>query len=52
MVGTYSPVRRMYVTAIPAIATSSMAKIHIKTNSTGLQLQAEYWYEQEQVPRA
>ena len=46
MVGTCSPVDQMYVTAMPAIATFTMAENHIKTDSIRLQLQAEYWYEQ------
>jgi len=31
----------MYVTAMPAIATSAMAENHIKTNTMQLQLQAK-----------
>ena len=38
--GTCSPVDRMYVTAMPAIATSAMATSHIKTNSIGDQWSA------------
>ena len=36
---------------MPAIATLAMAEIHIKTNSIGLQLQAECSYEQEGLPQ-
>ena len=32
------------VTVMLAIARLTMAKTHFKTNSIGLQLQAEYWY--------
>ena len=42
----------MYITAMPVIATSAMAENHIKTNSIGLQLQAECCYEQEELPQA
>ena len=31
---------------------TTMAANHFKTNSTGLQLQAECWYEQEELPEA
>jgi hypothetical protein len=41
--GTCSLVDWMYVT---------MGEIHIKTNRIGLQLQAEGWYEQEELPQA
>ena len=52
MAGTCSLVDRTYITAMPAIATSTMAEIHIKKNSIGLQLQAKCWYEQEELPQA
>ena len=39
----------MYATAMPAIATLTMAENHIRTDSIGLQLQAECWYEQEEL---
>ena len=44
--GTLSLLDRMYTTAVPAIAPSAMADNYIKTNSIGLQLQAECWHEQ------
>ena len=34
-----------------AIATLAMAENHINTNSIGLQLQAECWYEQKELPQ-
>ena len=37
---------------MPAIALSSMAENHIKTDSIGLQLQAAWWHEQEELPQA
>ena len=40
----------MYATAIPA--TLTMAESHIKTDSIKLQLQAECWYEQDELPQA
>ena len=52
MAGTCSSVDRMNVTAMPRIATSAMAENHIKTDSIGLQLQVERWYEQEELPQA
>ena len=52
MAGTCSLADRMYVTAMPAIATLTMAENHIKTDSIGLQLQAECWYEQEKLAEA
>ena len=52
MAGTCSLVGRMYVTAMPAMATLTVAENHIKTVSVGLQLQAECWYEQEELPQA
>ena len=52
VVGTCSPVDRIYVAAMPAIATSAMAENHIKTDSIGGQLQAECGYEQEGLPKA
>jgi hypothetical protein len=42
----------MDVPGMPAIETSAMAGNHIKTNSIGLRLQAECWYEQEELPEA
>ena len=42
----------MYITAMAAIATSAMAENHIRTNSIGLQLQAEFWYAQQELPQA
>ena len=33
-------------------ATSAMAENHIKTNSIGLQPQAEFWNEHEELPGA
>ena len=50
--GKCSPVDWMYVTAMPAIATLTMAEKHIKIDSTRLQLQPECWNEQEQLPQA
>jgi len=35
-----------------AVATSAMAENHTKTDSIGLQLQVECWYEQEELPEA
>ena len=47
MAGACSPVDRMYVTAKPGVTTLDMAENHTKTNSIGLQYQAEYCYERE-----
>ena len=52
MAGKCSPVDWIFIiTAMPVVATSAMAENHIKTNSIGLQLQVEYWYEQEGRPQ-
>ena len=36
---------------MPTMATLTMAENHIKTDSIGLQLQVECWYEQEELPQ-
>ena len=36
---------------MPTMATLTMAENHIKTDSIGLQLQVECWYEQEGLPQ-
>jgi hypothetical protein len=51
LAGTCSPLDRMYVTPMPTMATLTMAENHIKTDSIGLQLQVECWYEQEELPQ-
>ena len=52
MAGTCSPVDWVYRTAMPGIATLTVAENHIKTDSIGLQLQAECWYQQEDLIQA
>ena len=52
MAGTCSPVDQMHIIALPVIATLTMVANRTKTNSIGLQLQAECWYEQEELPQA
>ena len=47
--GTCSPVDQTYMTAMPGVATSAMAEHYTKTDSIGLQLQAECWYEQSMI---
>ena len=42
----------MYLTTMLGVANSAMADNHIKTDSIGLQLEAECWYEQEELPEA
>ena len=37
---------------VPGVAKSAMAENHTKTDSIGLQLQVECWYEQEELPEA
>ena len=44
--GTCSLVDRMYATAVPGMAPSTVAEDHIKTNSVGLQIRVWLrWYE-------
>ena len=52
MVGTCSPVDQTYITAMPGVATSTMAENHTKIDSIGLQLQVVWWYEHEELPKA
>ena len=52
MAGTRSPVDRTYVTAMPGVATSTMAENHTKTKGIGLQLRVECRFEQEELLEA
>ena len=52
MAGTCSPVDQMYVTVKVAETILVMAENHTKTKSSGVQYQAECYYEQEDSSQA